>query len=270
MGRMVTSRFDTWRSKQHYQVNQGIEYFNVDLNDIANQPLFILDEDPVRCAQALTTNHIKKYIEYIVYSTIIHRASDYVIEKSGALNQPRIDYMYYSPRTAYWFYNMYEEMQRLYKARFGKAYKVSEYFKESWMFDISATAGPSVKRKQYKRVRLPSMKSIREKYNDIYCNYKYTINKMADTISKFRVMYMIMGYTNDEFPNGAPIWYSCMKSTIWKSFSKLTRLYYRIDTNVEGTYSYYYSVDDINWIEIPNIPFSMRGLIDGIIFAREV
>lgn len=256
--------------KQHYQVNQGIEYFTVDLNDIASQPIYVLDEDPKRCAQALTTHHIKKYIEYIVYSTIVHRCLMKDVRKSGALEKPRIDYMYYSQRTAYWFYTLYKEMQSIYKTRFGKYYKVSDYFKEEWMNDLSSTVGPDVKRRQYKRVRLPSDASIREKHIDIYCNYKWTIDKVLSRTSKFRVMYMIMGYMNNEFPNGAPIWYNCMRETIWKSFNKMTRLYYRIDTNVEGQYTYYYSVDDKNWIEIQNIPFEMRGLIDGIIFAREV
>lgn len=255
---------------RHHQVMQDIEYINMD-ETLENQPIYVLDEDAKRCAMCFTTEHIKKYIEHIVYSTIMFRGTETIKKKSDVVNKPRVDYMYYNQRTAYWFFTLYKEMQEIHKKRFGKYYRVSEYFQDSWINNLDGVKGPKeIKLREYKAIRLPSDKSIRKKYIDIYDNYKWTIDKIKNRLGRFRVMYMIMGYLNSEFPCGAPAWYSNMKSTIWKSFNKMTRLYYRIDTNIEGIYSYYYSVDDKNWIEIPTIPFELRGLIDGIIFAREV
>ena len=256
--------------KTHEPVNTTIDWFTSD-GSLENQPLFVLDDDAKICAHYLTTEHIKKYIEYIVYSIIMFRGSDLARRKSEAELKPRVDYMFYNQRTAYWFYTLYNEMQEIYKKRFGKQYKVSEYFNPVWLFDMKKVTGPmSVKNKAHKGVRLPNDASLRKKYEIIYEPYHLTLHRIKLRTGRFRVMYMIMGYMNSEFPAGAPAWYSNMKSTIWKSFNKMTRLYYRIDTNVEGIYSYYYSVDDKNWIEIQNIPVELRGLIDGIIFAREV
>lgn len=256
--------------KTHYQVSQCIDYFNLE-EDKYNQPIFVLDEDPKLCALALTTEHIKKYIELIVYTVINYRGTDYFIEKNNISSYPRIDYMFYNQRTANWFYDLYREMQNVYKKRFGKTYRVIEGFKPEWIGDLTRIQAPSnVTRRQYRGVRLPSEKSIFKKYENIFTNYKNVISKASNRISKFRVMYMVMGYLNSEFPSGAPAWYCCMKTTIWNSYNKMTRLYYRIDTTVDGKYSYYYSADNKNWIEIQNIPLEMRGLIDGIIFAREV
>lgn len=257
-----------WRT--HEPVAITIDWFKCD-NSLENQPIFILDNDATYCAHSLITEHIKKYIEYIVYSMIMFRGTEAVINKSGASEKPRVDYMFYNQRTAYWFYTLYKEMQEIYKNRFGRYYKVSEYFRDSWLFDMNRIKGPmNVKHKAHKGARLPNDTCIREYYKDIYEPYASTIDKISARTGRFRVMYMIMGYLNSEFPSGAPAWYNNMKATIWKSFNKMTRLYYRIDTSVDGVYTYYYSVDDKNWIEIKDIPFELRGLIDGIIFAREV
>lgn len=258
-----------WTS--HVAVRSHVEYTSKLEVDKYNEPIFILDEDPVRCAQYLTTEHIKKYMEYIVYSIINHRGTETLKNKVEVNKKHRVDYMFYNQRTAYWFYSLYNEMQEIYKKRFGKYYKVTEHFKDTWINDMSGVTGPmEIKDKAHKSARLLDYKYIHKKYEDIFSCYKSTLNKAVGVISKYRVMYMILGYMNSEFPSGAPAWYSNMKTTIWKSFNKMTRLYYRIDTNIEGKYSYYYSVDDKNWIEIQNIPMELRGLIDGIIFAREV
>lgn len=256
--------------KTHEPVAITIDWFNCD-NTLANQPLYILDDDAQLCAHYLTVDHIKKYIEYIVYSIIMYRGTETIKKKSKAAEQPRIDYMFYNQRTAYWFYTLYREMQEIYKKRFGRYYKVTEYFDETWLFDMNKITGPmEVKNKAHKGARLPDISGVYNKYIDIYEPYKLTLWRIRNRTGRFRAMYMIMGYLHSEFPAGAPAWYNNMKATIWKSFNKMTRLYYRIDTNIEGVYSYYYSVDDKNWIEIQNIPIEMRNLIDGIIFAREV
>lgn len=255
----------------HWQVCKDINYFTLQSGDIANQPIFLLDEDPKLCALSLAMKHVKEYIEYITYSIIKFRGTPFVKKETDVENKPRVDYMFYNQRTAYWFYTFYNELQRIHKEKTGRYYKVTEHFKETWINDMQRVTGPmDVKRKAYKGVRLPNEKCVREKYQDIYQHYKWTIDKINSKIGRFRVMYMLLGFLNSEFPCGAPAWYNTLKATIWKSFNKMTRLYYRIDTSVEGKYSYYYSVDDKNWIEIKNIPFEMRGLIDGIIFSREV
>lgn len=264
---------EQYRSKfwtQHVPVRNPIEYFSL-VEDKHNQPIFVLDEDPKLCAKCFTTSHIKKYIEYIVYTIINYRGTETAKRKSEVDNKFRIDYMFYNQRTTYWFYTLYNEMQEIYKKRFGKYYKVTEYFQDTWINDLQGISGPmDIKHKAHKSAKLPDYKSMHKKYEDLFSCYKSTLNKAVGATAKFRVMYMLMGYLNSEFPQGAPAWYSNMKATIWKSFNKMTRLYYRIDTNIEGKYSYYYSADDKNWIEIQNIPLELRGLIDGIIFAREV
>jgi len=266
MTKQYISKF--WQS--HEPVLSKIEFVNKQA-DIGNQPLFVLDDDPKLCASYLTTYHIMQYIEYIVYSIIVFRCNKTTIEKADALNKPRVDYMFYNQRTAYWFYVLYTEMQEIYKKRFGKYYKVTEYFKDSWIYDMTKITGPmNVKHKAHKSARLIDFPSIQEKYTDMMSPYAHTFKSIKNRIGKFRIAYMIMGYLISEFPFGAPAWYNNMRATIWKSFNKMTRLYYRIDTSVDGVYSYYYSVDDKNWIEIKNIPVEFRSLIDGIIFAREV
>ena len=106
-------------------------------------------------------------------------------------------------------------------------------------------------------------------HEDIFRPYKWThFCYMGNVLEQFRFMMMILGFLNSEFPYGAPAWYSCARVTIWKSYSKITRLFYRIDTSVEGVYHYFYSVDDNNWVEIANVPAEMRSFIDSIIFAR--
>lgn len=256
--------------KTHEPVLVSIEYVTPTV-DIGNQPIFVLDEDPVLCASYLTTAHIQQYIEYIVYSIIKFRGSQTIINKSDAEEKPRVDYMFYNQRTAYWFYTLYKEMQEIYKRRFGRYYKVTEYFNELWLFNMTKITGPmNVKNRAHKSARLLDFTCIWDKYKDLLEPYENLFKKFRGRLSRFRLTYMIMGYLYSEFPFGAPAWYGNMKATIWKSFNKMTRLYYRIDTNIEGVYSYYYSVDDKNWIEIQNIPVELRGLIDGIIFAREV
>ena len=252
--------------KSHDKVHVKIDYLHQTGDLLANQPLFIVDEDPVRLAQALTTDLIKKYIEYIVYSLIVKKGTKTAIKSSGALEKPRVDYMFFNQRTAYWFFRLYTEMQEIYKKLTGKKYRVSEHFKEEWVNNVQRIKSPA--KESFKSIRLLAYTLLQSKYKEIYEPYKTILADTISNTSKFRIMYMVMGYLNSEFPFGAPAWYNSYKTTIWKSFNKMTRLYYRIDTSVDGVYTYYYSVDDKNWIEIKNIPPDMRGLIDGIIFAR--
>jgi hypothetical protein len=256
--------------KTHEPVAVSIDYITQNF-DLANQPIFILDENPKLCASYLTVHHLQQYIEYIIYSIINFRATQTIKNKVDIEKKPRVDYMFYNQRTAFWFYTLYQEMQEIYKKRFGKYYKVTEYFNEKWLFDLTRVTGPmNVKNKAHKGARLLDFPCLWNSFKDLLEPYENTLKKIRNRIGKFRVMYMLMGYLYSEFPLGAPAWYNNMKATIWNSYNKMTRLYYRIDTNIEGVYSYYYSIDNKNWTEIKNIPTELRGLIDGIIFAREV
>lgn len=252
--------------KTHPDVCTDISYIKPEYDE-ANQPLYIIDEDPVRLAKGLPLCLLTKYMDYIAYSTIVKRATPAVLEKSGALNKPRVDYMFKNQRTALWFFLLYEEMQNIYKSLNGRYYNPSEYLKPEWV-DNYTKMRTSLK-DGTESISLIHPDCMYKLHEDIFRPYKWThFCYMGNVLEQFRFMMMVLGFLNSEFPYGAPAWYSCARITIWKSYSKITRLFYRIDTSVEGVYHYFYSVDDNNWVEIANVPAEMRSFIDSIIFAR--
>ena len=254
--------------KHHTEITQTPEYKEYPVSK-ENMPIYILDEDHNLCAHSLTTEHIKKYIDYIAWSMVRKYGDN--SSKREAAKHDRIDYIFYNQRTAYWFCQFYLDMQTVYKKRFGSYYKVTPLFKEEWLNDFTDIYGPkTVKNKAYKPIRFPHPISMYKLNEDIFSVYEKQIFKLKNTTTHYRLMYMINGYLNSEFPLGAPAWYNCMRGTIYEAFNKMTRMYYRIDTSVEGVYAYYYSNDGKNWFEITPVSVEMRGLIDSIIFAREV
>ena len=262
------NQYYTNKWKHHTEITKVPEYKEYEISK-ENMPMYILDDDCRLCAYSYTTEHLKKYIEYITWS-ICRKYGD-VSAKRESAKHDRIDYMFYNQRTAYWYYQLYIEMQEVYKKRFGSTYKVTPLFKEEWLNDLTKVYGPiEVKNKAYKPVRLPHPDAMYKHNKDIFKAYEKQIFKLKTSITRYRIMYMINGYLNSEFPLGAPAWYNCMRGTIYQAFNKMTRMYYKIDTNVDGVYSYFYSNDNKNWFEIKPVSMELRGLIDSIIFAREV
>lgn len=252
--------------KIHPDVRFEISYQKRDYDE-ANQPLYIVDDVPERLAKSLPTSLLIKYMDFIAWSVIVKRAKPEIIEESGALNKPRVDYMFTNLRTTLWFFTFYNSMQEIYKSLNGRYYNPTDYLKQEWIDNyrgmrvrMEEGTGPMV---------LLHPDCMYKLHEDIFKPYKWThFCYMGNIFEQFRFMLMVLGYLNNEFPYGAPAWYSCARVTIWKSYSKVTRLYYRIDTSVEGIYHYYYSVDNNNWVEIANVPAEMRSFIDSIIFAR--
>ena len=253
--------------KTHLEISEYPEYKEINVS-MENMPIYILDEDYRLCALSYTTEHLRKYIEYITWS-ICRRFGDTSVKREAGKHE-RIDYMFYNQRTAYWFYQLYLEMQTIHRKVFGADYKVTNLLDYKWINEFHGVSGPIVKHKQCKPIRFPIPELIYKQNKDILEPYEKQIFRLRTPITRYRIMYMINGYLNSEFPAGAPAWYNCMRGTIYEAFNKMTRMYYKIDTSVEGVYTYYYSNNGKNWHEIKNVPLDMRGLIDSIIFAREV
>lgn len=255
---------------EHARVQLLPRYFQLD--GIENQPIFLLDKDPYLCASYLVTAHLKQYIEYIENSVMYRNMKGK--QKKQYAEKPRVDYMFGSQRTANFFYSLYEEMQEIYTRTYGTPYH-TEGFNEEFMNDLTNIKDKEdVKHPRCAGIRLVHWEKLYNQNVELYSAYKDRIfpkRATSNPVNSFRLMYILNGYNYNEFPAGAPAWYTNLKTIIYENYNRFTRKHYKIEVDMNNAYTFYYSVDGEHWyvIETPQT-LEFHSLIDGLLFTREV
>lgn len=93
-------------------------------------------------------------------------------------------------------------------------------------------------------------------------------NEKLDTVSKYRLLYILKGYRPQDFLRGvAPEWYVNSCVTIFEKYFIDRELRTRIDL-IDGRLHYYLGGVTENWTEIDNVPPQVDVIVNSILFEN--
>lgn len=230
---------------------------------------YILDEDPILAARSLISRHMKEYA-IIISNSLTFRylkkhttLADRTLKEYYSLKpQPLV---YQSPYAINYFSMMFEELERIRDAYIGRNYTYSDKFDTNLMLYNTELATGS---KTLDHLELPSFLHRIKKQRKYFKQYnlvKGIFDKSNTIIDTYRIMYMVNGYNLNQFPCGAPPWYSPLKREVFRQYDPLSKKTFVIMTDENGIYKYYYQHISNKLREITDIN-ELRELIDCLLF----
>ena len=221
--------------------------------------ILILDENPRKCARALTISHIKYYIP------ICHEI--FVAYHTGEnLNKPHVNmWVYYMRRNRsnyLWVVKFYKELQELFKNKIStkNKYFYDQYnkFDEKYL-EVDTTL-------PIKRVEICVPAHCADKH--LGNNKKYKEFK-KNVVVKNRIKFLIHNFPNDAFIDyKPPEWYSRVKQT-FEFKNEIDNMVVRITRTHAGNFRYYCKpgLSDV-WLEVKKVPYDMRFIVNALLYKN--
>lgn len=213
--------------------------------------MYILDKDPYNSAIYLTRLHISTYIRKLEQSFIYFNDKNYSTNEKTIIKS-----IIHSKENYDWFSKFYESLIEAYKS-------IKEYtcennnFKKEYLYTNNILFEST-------GLNLPCILDFDYLKYKTQPNKKY-INRVQDTISKNRILYILNDYKADSFPMGMPAWYSKIGEEVYSCFSRVDRKNVKI-LAVDGNYKYYISTISDKWEEIKNVPPEIKYFINSLLY----
>ena len=228
---------------------------------------YVLDEDPIKASRSLVMTHIKRYStiieEALTYQYLLKQKEMYETKITKDLGIDTRPFIYYSPYNIHFFSTMFQELIKIQQAVLGYYIPVSRKFDPDKMlfnYDLATFNSPT------DRLVIPNyLPAILTKHK--FSKYKVLgIDNPNNSIMDIhRLMYIIDGYSLDQFPFGAPEWYSPLRREIFRKYDRLSKKTFVIEVDEQGRYRYFFSHISSKLREITSIG-DMRQLIDCFLY----
>lgn len=238
------------------------------LNKEANRILFVLDEDPIKAARSLVHKHLLTHARMIAESLTFKYLIDRDLLAEATIKnyykfkpQP---FVYKTPFNINFFSEMYLEIARIYRES-TKLYlpEVHRFDKNEILHNYKIATFPR-STKDY--LDLPDYahdikrRKALAKYNILGMD-----NPSNSPIDIQRLMYIVNGYPIQQFPCGAPEWYSPMCREVYRKYDRLSKKTFIIEVDSSGKYRYFFQHISDHKRELTDIS-ELRELIDSLLY----
>ena len=198
--------------------------------------LFILDLDPIKSAQSLSSMQIMNYIVKLQCSfTVAHSPS---FKKNKNANKV-IQEVLYSKENYIWFSEFYTALNKLVKVDKSRIIE----FKDEYVFDVN---------------------KIKFKNSGLIFDVERTDVSIDTLINQNRVMYIQKNLKAQDFPCGYPSWYIKLDGKVYEKYSPRLRRNFRV-VYENNRYNYYFADYFNQWVQVPDVPIEIDDFINSLL-----